>query len=86
MPRQQRQRLPATAEAAADMPEDKVIAVKPTRVALVEVPSTASAVPTLAVSASVELLLSAPHRPSGIVICSVSILSFAIPSLITLDL
>ncbi|CAL9001588.1 unnamed protein product [Prunus brigantina] len=53
--------LPAPEEAVADMPDDEVLAVKPTRVALVEVPSAASAVPTLAVTASVGPLPIAPH-------------------------
>lgn len=65
--------VPATEEAAADMPDDEVLAMEPTRAALVEVPSAASAVPTLVVTASVGLLQSAPRRPSDIVIRSVSV-------------
>ncbi|CAL8163143.1 unnamed protein product [Prunus armeniaca] len=57
--------VPATEEAAVDMPDDEVLVVEPTRATLVEVPSAASAVPTLAVTASVEPLPSAPRRPSA---------------------
>ncbi|XP_008246377.1 PREDICTED: uncharacterized protein KIAA0754-like [Prunus mume] len=60
--------VPATEEAAADMPDDEVLAMEPSRAALVEVHSAASAVPILAVTASVEPLPSAPRRSSGIVI------------------
>ncbi|PQQ05219.1 uncharacterized protein Pyn_08971 [Prunus yedoensis var. nudiflora] len=42
----------ATAEATADMSDDEVVAVEPTRTAPVEVLSAASAVPSLAVTAS----------------------------------
>ncbi|CAL9007282.1 unnamed protein product, partial [Prunus brigantina] len=62
--------VPATEEAAADMPDDEVLAVESTRVVLVGVHSAASAEPTLAVTASVESLPSAPRRPSGIMIHS----------------
>ncbi|CAL2273621.1 unnamed protein product [Prunus armeniaca] len=62
--------VPAIEEAAANMPNDEVLAVEPTRAALVEVPSAAYAVPTLAVTASVEPLPSAPRCPSSIVIRS----------------
>ncbi|CAL8152871.1 unnamed protein product [Prunus armeniaca] len=62
--------VPAIEEAAVDMPDDEVLAVELTRAALVEVPSAASAVPTLAIIASVESLPSAPRRSSSIVIRS----------------
>ncbi|PQM38710.1 uncharacterized protein Pyn_41041 [Prunus yedoensis var. nudiflora] len=52
------------------MPDDEVLAVEPTLATLVEVPLAASAVPTLAIFVSIELLPSAPRRPSGIVIRS----------------
>ncbi|CAL2266110.1 unnamed protein product [Prunus armeniaca] len=42
--------VPATEEAAVDMPDDEVFVVEPKRATLVEVPSAASAVPTLAVT------------------------------------
>ncbi|CAL9017344.1 unnamed protein product [Prunus brigantina] len=62
--------VPATEEATADIPDDEVLAVEQTQAALVEVPSAASAVPTLVVMTSVEPLPSTPRRPSGIVIRS----------------
>ncbi|CAL8175382.1 unnamed protein product [Prunus armeniaca] len=60
----------ATKEAAANIPDNEVLAVDPTRAILVEIPSASSDVPTLAVTAFVESLLSAPRRSGGIVICS----------------
>ncbi|CAL8175042.1 unnamed protein product [Prunus armeniaca] len=63
--------VPAT-EAAADVPDDEVLAVDLTRAILVEIPSAASVAPTLAIPAFVEPLPSAPRCPGGIVIRSIS--------------
>ncbi|CAL2248426.1 unnamed protein product [Prunus armeniaca] len=62
--------VPATEEAAADVPNDEVLAVDLMRAILVEILSAASDVPTLAITAFVEPLSSAPRRPGSIVIRS----------------
>ncbi|PQQ00289.1 uncharacterized protein Pyn_32351 [Prunus yedoensis var. nudiflora] len=62
--------VPAAGEAAADMPDDEVIAAEPTWGALVDVSSADSAEPPLANTAPVEPFPLAPRRPSSIVIRS----------------
>ncbi|CAL2277542.1 unnamed protein product [Prunus armeniaca] len=52
-------------EAAADVSDDEVLTVDPTRAILVEIPSAASAAPTLAVPAFVQPLPSAPRCLGG---------------------
>ncbi|CAL8089349.1 unnamed protein product [Prunus armeniaca] len=66
--------VPATEEAAADVPDDEVPAVDPTQAILVEIPS--------AVTALAEPLPSAPRRPGGIMIRSISILFLLYPRFI----
>ncbi|PQQ15689.1 uncharacterized protein Pyn_09281 [Prunus yedoensis var. nudiflora] len=62
--------VPATEAAGADTPDDEAITVEPTLATLVGPPPVVSAVPTLTVTASAEILSVIPRRPSGIVIPS----------------